>query len=116
MNIHPEKHRPVGVAHLIFGLVFTGIAAIWLIGKANDTDVPDLTFSLPAVLIGAGLIGLAASVLNQRRTKARLAAATTATTVATTADTTDPTRTTDTTTSPEVLGTTAVIETHEDPA
>jgi hypothetical protein len=65
--------RPLGVAHLIFGLIFSGIAAVWIIGKASNTDVPDLAVGVPIVLIGAGIIGLAVSVLNQRRTRARLA-------------------------------------------
>lgn len=72
------KARPLGVVHLIFGLVFTGIAAIWLIGEANDTDLPDMAVAFPAVLIGAGIIGLAAVLINQRRAKANLAVTTTA--------------------------------------
>lgn len=71
----PTKARPLGVVHLIFGLVFSGIAAIWLIGEANDTDLPDMAVAFPAVLIGAGVIGLAATLVNQRRAKAQLAAA-----------------------------------------
>lgn len=61
--------RPLGVAHLIFGLVFTGIAAIWFIGEANDIDVPDLAIAFPAVLIGAGVIGLVATLVNHSRAK-----------------------------------------------
>lgn len=68
--------RPLGVAHLIFGLIFTGIAAIWLIGEANDTDLPDLAVAFPAVLIGAGIIGLAAILINQRRSRSHLVTAT----------------------------------------
>ena len=78
------KTRPLGVVHLIFGLVFCGIAAIWLIGEANDTDLPDMAVAFPAVLIGAGIVGLAATLINQRRAKAQLAAATTADTTTTT--------------------------------
>lgn len=66
--------RPVGVIHLIFGLIFCGIAALWLIGNANDADFPDLAKGVPAVLIGAGLVGLGASAVNHRRAKARLLA------------------------------------------
>lgn len=67
----PTTTRPLGVVHLIFGLVFSGIAALWLIGEANDTDTSDLAAGFPAVLIGAGIIGLAAALLNQRRAKAQ---------------------------------------------
>ena len=69
----PTHNRPLGVAHLIFGLIFTGLAAIWMIGRASGSDIPDFRIGLPAVLIGAGIIGLAASLLNQRRARARLA-------------------------------------------
>lgn len=66
--------RPVGVIHLIFGLIFAGLAALWLIGNANDADFPDLAKGVPAVLIGAGLVGLGASAVNHRRARARLLA------------------------------------------
>lgn len=69
------KTRPLGVVHLIFGLVFCGIAAIWLIGEANDSDTSDLAAGFPVVLIGAGIIGLVAVLVNQRRAKAQLASA-----------------------------------------
>jgi hypothetical protein len=70
--ISSRDNRPLGVAHLVFGLIFTGIAAIWLIGEASNTDNRNLAAGFPVVLIGAGIIGLAASVLNQRRARARL--------------------------------------------
>jgi ammonia channel protein AmtB len=60
--------RPLSIAHLIFGLIFAGIAALWFIGNANDTDIPDQAAGLPVVLIGAGIIGLAAAVVSRRRT------------------------------------------------
>ncbi|MCX6397279.1 MAG: hypothetical protein NTV23_12380 [Propionibacteriales bacterium] len=68
---HPAR-RPVGVAHLIFGLIFTGLAAMWLIGEASGTDVPDLALGFPAVLIGAGVVGLVAILVNQRRARTEL--------------------------------------------
>lgn len=68
----PTPTRTLAVAHLIFGLIFTGLATIWLIGRASGTDIPDFTLGLPAVLIGAGGVGLAASLVKQRRARARL--------------------------------------------
>jgi len=65
--------RPLGVVHLIFGIVFSGIATIWLIAEANDTEAFNLAVGIPVVLIGAGIIGLAAIVVNQRRAKASAA-------------------------------------------
>lgn len=66
--------RPVGVAHLVFGLTFCGIAALWLVGNAKDTGFPDLAKGIPVVLIGAGIVGLVASMVNHRRAQARLLA------------------------------------------
>lgn len=71
MNPRP---RPVGVAHLVFGLIFCGIAALWLIGNANNADFPNLARGIPVVLIGAGIVGLGASTVNHRRAKVRLLA------------------------------------------
>jgi len=65
----PTPPRPLGIAHLVFGLIFGGIAAVWLIGEANDTDYPDLAAGLPVVLIAAGIIGLVAAVISARRTR-----------------------------------------------
>ncbi|HET9500925.1 MAG TPA: hypothetical protein VFO98_11755 [Marmoricola sp.] len=59
--------RPVSVTHLVLGLVFLGIAGMWLLAAATDISGPDLTISGPVVLIAAGVIGLAASVANARR-------------------------------------------------
>lgn len=67
---HPvTRTRQLGVVHLIFGLVFTGIAAIWLIGEATNSQTSELAAGFPAVLIGAGVIGLVAVLINQRRAK-----------------------------------------------
>lgn len=59
--------RPVSVIHLVLGLVFAGIATIWLIGNANGTDLPDLATGVPVVLIGAGIIGLVAALAGSGR-------------------------------------------------
>lgn len=93
--------RPLGVAHLIFGLVFTGIAAIWFIGEANDTDVPDLAIAFPAVLIGAGVIGLVATLVNHSRAKNQALAETQAD---------------ERTEAPEETTDTTVLTTEEDPS
>ncbi|RNL65451.1 hypothetical protein EFK50_05730 [Nocardioides marmoriginsengisoli] len=67
--------RPLSIAHLIFGLIFGGIATLWFIGNANDADFDNQAAGLPVVLIGAGVIGLIAAVLSRRR-NTRIQAAT----------------------------------------
>ena len=64
--------RPISVSHLVFGLIFLGAAALWAIGAATNADAPDVAAVAPAVLIGAGVAGLIAIVVNARN--ARIAA------------------------------------------
>jgi hypothetical protein len=61
--------RPVSISHLVFGLIFLGATVLWVIGAATDADAPDLAAVAPAVLIGAGVIGLAATVFNARNAR-----------------------------------------------
>jgi hypothetical protein len=64
-----NSNRPVSITHLVVGIVFLGIAAVWAIGAGTDADVPELAVSGPVVLIVAGAIGLVATLLNARRTR-----------------------------------------------
>lgn len=61
--------RPVSVSHLVVGLVFLGIAVLWLVGVTTDADTPDMAAWGPVVLIGAGAIGLVATLATARRTR-----------------------------------------------
>jgi hypothetical protein len=61
--------RPVSIAHLVFGLIFLGAAIVWAVGAATDADAPDLAAAGPAVLIGAGAIGLVGIVVNARNAR-----------------------------------------------
>lgn len=76
MNPHeyPEYKRPLSVAHLVFALIFGGIAAVWFLGHATDADLPSSAVGFPVVLIGAGVIGLIASLAGSRR-RSQIAAA-----------------------------------------
>ncbi len=61
--------RPISVSHLVFGLVFLGAAVLWAFGAATNADAPDLAVVAPAVLIGAGVAGLVAIVVNARNAR-----------------------------------------------
>lgn len=61
--------RPVSITHLVFGLIFLGATVLWVVGAATDADVPDLAVVAPAILIGAGVVGLAAIVFNARNAR-----------------------------------------------
>lgn len=62
------NNRPVKITHLVFGLLFVGIAGLWLLGT-TAVDPNQLALALPGVLILAGVAGLAATMVNQRRAR-----------------------------------------------
>jgi hypothetical protein len=61
--------RPISVSHLVFGLIFLGAAVLWAVGAATGADAPDVAAVAPAVLIGAGVAGLIAIVVNARNAR-----------------------------------------------
>ena len=69
------SNRPLSIPHLVFGLIFLGATVLWVIGAATDAEASDLAVLAPAVLIGAGVIGLAGIVVNARQRDVPIAAA-----------------------------------------
>jgi hypothetical protein len=65
--------RHVSAGHLVFGLIFLGITAIWLVGETSDVEAPALAIWGPVVLIAAGAVGLAATLFNSRQARSGLA-------------------------------------------
>jgi hypothetical protein len=62
----PPADRTVKVPHLVFGLLFLGVAGIWALGASDAISGEHLAVLGPGVLILAGVIGLAASLANGR--------------------------------------------------
>ncbi len=58
--------RTVKIPHLVFGLLFLGIAAVWALIATDVITEDRLTWIGPAILVGAGVIGLAASLASTR--------------------------------------------------
>jgi hypothetical protein len=70
----PPTDRSVKVAHLVFALLFLGLVGIWAMARADVLTTERLAVLAPAVLIAAGVIGLAASLAssgNRRRRHTR---------------------------------------------
>ena len=61
------KRHAADVLSLVCGLLFVAAAGLFLVNDLSDADV-DLRWLAPVVLIGIGVLGLAASV---RRRPAR---------------------------------------------
>lgn len=66
-TLNAKPARPLSIPHLVFGLIFVGIAAVWAIGAATDADLGHTAVGLPAVLILAGVVGLVAAVAGSRQ-------------------------------------------------
>ncbi len=56
------KTHPVNVTHLVFGLVFLGIAGTWALREAGVIGLDGFRWVLPAILLAAGAAGLVASI------------------------------------------------------
>lgn len=67
----PAADRSVKIPHLVFGLLFLGVAGIWALVVSDVITEDRLPVLAPAVLIVAGVIGLAASLASTRNRKAR---------------------------------------------
>ncbi len=66
----PGRHS-ANVASLVAGVVCCGIALGWILVEAGTLAFSDLGWLLPAVLIGAGGVGVATSIHRGRRRSAR---------------------------------------------
>jgi hypothetical protein len=62
----PPADRSVKVPHLVFGLLFLGVAGIWALAASDLISGEGLAILGPGVLIAAGVIGLAASLASGR--------------------------------------------------
>lgn len=61
-----QVRRGLKVGYLVAGLLCLGVVAIWALGISETVDTSSFAWLVPAVLIVAGLGGLAAAVLGQR--------------------------------------------------
>jgi hypothetical protein len=66
----PTAARRPSVLHLVLGLVFLGLAAIWALA-ASGTVGSDDTWLVPALLVVAGATGLVAALAASRRSGGR---------------------------------------------
>lgn len=70
-DLHPAEERvPVRVAHLVFGIVYLGIAGIWALATAGSVDTHTSRYLFPGLLVIAGGVGLVGSLASARRRRA----------------------------------------------
>ncbi|KRF35347.1 hypothetical protein [Nocardioides sp. Soil805] len=59
--------HPVSVGHLVMGVAFLGLTAIWLLFESGAIGSDDLRWLMPLPWLAAGVAGLLAVVLTGRR-------------------------------------------------
>ena len=69
------RRHDTDVTSLVFGLIFLGVTALWVLNQSTWVDVPDLSVLGPALLVVAGFIGLAATLGASARSRNREVAA-----------------------------------------
>jgi len=71
LNQQPPPDRSVKITHLVFGLLFLGVAVVWGLVVGDVINENDLAVIAPAILIAAGVIGLATSLASGRNRRNR---------------------------------------------
>lgn len=67
----PPPDHSVKVPHLVFGLLFLGLAVVWALVASDTIDADSVPLIGPGVLIAAGVVGLVASLANGRNRRGR---------------------------------------------
>ncbi len=62
-----RRHEADGVS-LVFGVIFCGIAALWMLVAGDALEPHHLRVAVPVMLILAGVAGVASSLLSKDRT------------------------------------------------
>jgi cytochrome bd-type quinol oxidase subunit 2 len=71
LNQQQPADRSVKITHLVFGLLFLGVAVVWALVVGDVIHEDDLAVLAPAILIAAGVVGLAASLASARNRRNR---------------------------------------------
>ena len=71
LNPQPPADHSVKIPHLVFGLLFIGIAIVWALVISDVITEDRLTVIAPTILIAAGVVGLAASLASTRNRRNR---------------------------------------------
>lgn len=67
-GVTTSGRHPVNIGHLVMGIAFLGLLAIWALIEAGTVTGDDIRWLLPLPWVFAGVAGLLASVLGGRRT------------------------------------------------
>lgn len=59
--------HPVNIGHLVMGIAFAGLVAIWAVVTGDVVEDEDARWLMPAPWVLAGAVGLVAATLASRR-------------------------------------------------
>ncbi len=65
------RRHDTDVTSLVFGLLLLGVAALWALVQGDLLSLPDASVAGPALLVGAGVIGLAVTLSGSARRRRR---------------------------------------------
>lgn len=65
------RRHDTDVTSLVFGLLLLGVAALWALVQGDLLSLPDASVAGPALLVGAGLVGLAVTLSGSARRRRR---------------------------------------------
>lgn len=65
--MNESGRHPVNVGHLVMGLAFLGLVAVWALVVSDAVQGAELRWLMPLPWIVAGAVGLLASVAGGRR-------------------------------------------------
>ena len=64
---HGSGWHPVNVGHLVMGVAFLGMLAVWALYETGVVETGDLRWFLPVPWLAAGLAGITAMTFGPRR-------------------------------------------------
>jgi hypothetical protein len=67
----PGRTHPVNIGHLVMGLAFLSLVAVWGIIESGVVGLDDTRWLLPVPWLFAGAVGLVALLVANRRGRAR---------------------------------------------
>ena len=67
MNTFDQGRHPVNIGHLVMGIAFLGLVAVWAIIQSDLVEGTDVRWLLPVPWVLAGIAGLLATTLSGSR-------------------------------------------------
>jgi hypothetical protein len=67
MNTVESGRHPVNIGHLVMGIAFLGLVAVWAVFQSDLVETDEVRWLLPVPWVLAGLAGLLATTVSSRK-------------------------------------------------